>query len=92
MSAKSKRHMKKVLELPCVACEAMAEEAHHIRNGLDDDELGDLVGGGQKVSDWLTIPLCRRDHTDLHSNIKLWEMRYGRQIDHVTRTLEALYG
>jgi len=85
MSAKGKRHMKRVSELPCVVCGVEGVQVHHIR-------MAGLTGAGQKASDMLTIPLCPAEHALLHSDIKAWEMRNGRQIDHVTRTLERLYG
>lgn len=85
MTAASHRHLKRVVELPCVVCGGYPVQAHHIR-------MANLTGAGQKCSDWLTIPLCADDHANLHSDMPLWEMRNGRQIDHVTKTLERLYG
>ena len=85
MTAASKRHMQRVAELPCVVCGTHPVQVHHIR-------MANLTGAGQKASDWLTIPLCQPDHNMLHSDMPMWEMRNGRQIDHVTKTLERLYG
>ena len=85
MTAASKRHMKRVSELPCVVCKTHPVQVHHIR-------MANLTGAGQKCSDWLTFPLCAIDHAWLHSDIPQWEMQYRRQIDHVTATLERLYG
>lgn len=85
MTNKSKRHMQKVSELPCVVRGTYGVQVHHIR-------MANLTGAGQKCSDWLTIPLDPAEHELLHRDIKAWEMRNGRQIDHVTRTLERLYG
>jgi len=85
MSSASQRHMKRVSELPCVVRGTYGVQVHHIR-------MANLTGGGQKCSDWLTIPLDPAEHELLHRDIKAWEMRNGRQIDHVTRTLERLYG
>lgn len=82
---KSRKHLDRVHSLPCVVCQSPEVQAHHIR-------MANLTGGGQRASDWLTIPLCRRDHEDLHRDIPMWEMRYGKQIDHVTKTLQRLYG
>lgn len=81
----SRKHLARVANLPCVVCGSTDVQVHHIRQS-------GISGAGQKASDWLTFALCARDHADLHAGIKTWEMRYGRQIDHVTKTLEKLYG
>lgn len=85
MTAASQRHMKRVAELPCVVRGTSPVQVHHIC-------MANLTGAGQRCSDWLTIPLDPAEHTLLHKDIKAWELRNGRQIDHVTRTLERLYG
>jgi hypothetical protein len=77
-------HIARVKELPCVACHQSPVEAHHIRQS-------GITGGAQKASDWFTIPLCPPCHRQLHADKPLWEMRYGRQIDHVCQTLDRLY-
>lgn len=81
---KAPKHIARVKQLPCVACQGPATDAHHIR-------MAPITGGSLKASDWLTFALCRRDHEDLHRDVPMWEMRYGRQIDHVCRTLDRLY-
>lgn len=81
---KSKKHLSRVASLPCVVCESSEVQVHHIR-------MAPITGGSLKASDWLTFPLCRADHENLHADIPVWEMRYGRQIDHVVRTLARLY-
>lgn len=83
--AAGKRHLARVTELPCRVCKQHGVQAHHPR-------IANISGMGQRASDWLAFPLCRADHADLHANVPLWEMRYGRQIDHATATLEELYG
>lgn len=85
MTAASKRHMERVAELPCVICGRHGVQVHHIR-------VSGLTGASLKASDWLTIALCPEEHAILHSDIKAWERRNGKQIDHVTATLEQLYG
>lgn len=77
-------HIGRVKELPCVACHKPCQEAHHIR-------MSPITGGGQKASDWLTMPMCAACHRELHAGKETWEMRYGRQIDHVVATLDRLY-
>jgi hypothetical protein len=54
--------------------------------------MAEITGMGQKASHWLTFPLCHPHHAELHAGIKTWEMKNGRQIDHVASTLERLYG
>lgn len=81
---KAPKHIARVKQLPCVACQTMPCEAHHIRQG-------GISGGSQKASDWFTIPLCPRCHRELHAGIKTWEMRYKAQIYHVANTLQRLY-
>lgn len=85
MTAASKRHMKRVSELPCVVRGTYGVQVHHPR-------IANITGMGQKCSDWLVIPLDPQEHALLHKDIKAWEMRNGRQIDHSTNTLEKLYG
>lgn len=85
MSNASKRHMARVSQLPCVVRGTSPVQVHHIR-------MANLTGAGQKCSDWLVIPLDPAEHELLHKDIRAWEMRNGRQIDHVTNVLETLYG
>ena len=85
MTAASKRHMQRVAELPCVVRRTHGVQVHHLR-------MTPITGAGFKASDWLVIPLHPEEHALLHKDIKAWEMRNGRQIDHVTATLERLYG
>lgn len=82
---KSRKHLARVATLPCVVCGTSEVQVHHLR-------MAPITGAGHKASDWLTLPLCQRDHADLHADIPLWEMRYGRQIDHIVKTLGRLYG
>jgi hypothetical protein len=82
---KNKRHLARVAGLPCVVCETDEVQAHHIR-------LTPITGAGFKASDWLTFPLCQGCHAFLHSDIPAWEMMHGRQIDHVTMTMDEIYG
>ena len=82
---KSAKHLARVAELPCVVCESDEVQVHHIRDM-------NFCGAGQKASDWFTFPLCQGCHALLHSDIKAWEMSFGKQIKHVEQTLEMLYG
>ncbi len=70
-----------VKALPCVACGKQADDPHH------------LIGHGQgkmggKSHDLFIIPLCRKDHNELHRNAVEWESKHGSQISHVIKTLD----
>lgn len=54
------KHLKFVASLPCLKCGISECDAHHIRIGTDG-------GTGLKPSDSFTIPICRKHHTQLHS-------------------------
>lgn len=59
---------------PCCSCGARADDPHHI--------IGHGLGGmGTKPSDYLTIPLCRTCHRNLHDNPTAWEAENGSQTD-----------
>jgi len=59
---------------PCCGCGARADDPHHI--------IGHGLGGmGTKPSDYLTIPLCRTCHRNLHDNPTAWEAEHGSQTD-----------
>lgn len=85
MTAASERHLDRVRELPCVVCSRQPVEAHHIRQS-------GITGAGQRASDWFSMPLCAPCHAGFHKEPKTWEMRNGRQIEHIAQTLERLYG
>lgn len=82
---KCRAHLERVAELPCVVRGTYGVQVHHIR-------MSPITGAGQKASDWFVIPLHPEEHALLHADIKAWERRNGRQIDHVTATLQRLYG
>lgn len=61
-----------IRSLPCAVCASTGRnDAHHI------------VGQGRegvKASDYLTIPLCREDHSTLHrKGVRSWESKWGPQ-------------
>ena len=83
---KSKAHMERVAQLPCVCCGAEGVQVHHAK-------ISGLCGMGQKASDWFVMPLCPSHHAEFHHNGKeSWQMRHGSQVDHVVNTLDRLYG
>lgn len=58
--ARDNAHLEKVREWGCIVCMAHGpSEAHHVRIGLRTM--------GKRVSDYLTVPLCRAHHTKLHT-------------------------
>jgi hypothetical protein len=83
---KSRKHLQRVAELPCVVCGSQEVQAHHIRDK-------DVCGMGLKAADLFSFPICQPHHANLHSDIPLWEMRYGKQWAHVEATiLRLMYG
>lgn len=71
---------------------------HHCHSGSMAD-AGVNRGGGQKVSDWLVIPLNRELHCvgpnaidgAVGGGVITWEAKNGRQVDHIN-TLIARTG
>ena len=90
------KHLGKVAELPCVACQKRGEaqtsktQVHH--------EWG--KGAGKKASDRLTMPLCDKCHNaqfvnsikgiTLHHNLEKFEERHGTQSELIKLTYENL--
>lgn len=80
------KHLPLVAALPCCVCGRWPVQLHHPRGA-------GLTGLAAKCSDWFTIPLCPPCHDEFHRDGRMtWEMRHGRQVDHVAATLERLYG
>ncbi len=70
---------------PCCACGATADDPHHI--------IGHGLGGmGTKPCDYLTIPLCRTCHRNLHDDPAAWEAEHGSQTDHLAKFLNYSIG
>ena len=65
----------------CVVSAMPADDPHHL--------IGHGMGGmGTKVSDYLTFPLTRLEHSALHQRgWREWESQYDSQWRHVTMTL-----
>jgi hypothetical protein len=78
---KSKRHIARIKELPCVACLQMGYttygvDAHHI------------LSGGRRIDDYHCLPLCRDHHrggmndslcVSRHPWRREFEARYGTE-------------
>jgi hypothetical protein len=74
-----------VKTLPCVSCEAEADDPHH-PHGVG------FKGMGTKVPDYWCIPLCRNCHDALHHNVHAWEEVNGSQYQHAALTMcQAIY-
>lgn len=57
-----KEYMKLVAELNCIVTGAPAQ-LHHPKS------IG--CGAGQKCSDWLVIPLSKKNHDDIHKHMNI---------------------
>ena len=58
---RDKDHLRYVASQPCVLCNRILAEAHHVR-------FAQPKAFGTKVSDEFTVPLCRDHHRELHEN------------------------
>jgi len=83
---KSRKHMARVADLACCACQRVPVQVHHL--------IGrDMKGMGQKSSDYFTIPLCAACHGALHNaGWREWERWNGSQLHHLAGTLAILLG
>ena len=91
-TAKGRRHMGRVAQLPCMLCQHIGlgdnytVEVHHIR---------EEQGAGQRADDMLTIPLCAEHHRGPSGTHGLGKRgfytRYKvTELDLLAKTLEAL--
>lgn len=58
---RSKAHLAFVSAQPCLICQRLPCDAHHLR-------FAQLRAMGRKVSDEFTVPLCRVHHVQLHNH------------------------
>ena len=58
--ARDKEHLAFIRSLSCCVCHRSGSQAHHVRS------IGPRTMG-KRVSDYLTISLCRQHHATLHS-------------------------
>jgi DNA recombination protein Rad52 len=66
---RDKTHLKFIASQPCLICGRQPSDPHHLR-------FAQPHGIGLKVSDELTVPLCRGHHRQLHqagSEVAWWE-------------------
>lgn len=65
----------------CACCGSHADDPHHI--------IGHGQGGmGTKAHDLFVIPLCRAHHDELHRDPKIFESKYGSQVELLFRFLD----
>ena len=79
-TAAGKRYMKRVSELPCIACGAIGVHVHHLRI----DRVRD---------DFIVCPLCPSCHTgafSIHADKRQFTNIYGSEIKLLAKTIEAL--
>lgn len=83
--------------MPCVVTRRSPVTLHHVHGGSFRDEYPHLARGkGQKVSDWLVIPITADLHVgsmgiDGFMGVRAWEEMFGRQTDHL-RAVSAHVG
>jgi hypothetical protein len=66
---RDKSHLRFVAKQPCLVCERLPCDAHHLR-------FTQVRGLGLKVSDEFTVPLCRGHHREVHrvgNEAQWWE-------------------
>ena len=69
---RSKAHLAFVASQPCLVCQSVACDAHHLK-------MAQPRSLGRKVSDEFTVPLCRKHHQELHrhGNERAWWQDQG---------------
>lgn len=87
-----KKHMGRVAQLGCFMCHATGyghedAQVHHLREG---------EGMAQRGSNWLTVPLCDRHHSNaspdgIHGHRRAWKLAQLNEMDALAWTLERLY-
>ena len=83
-TAKERKHMGKVAQLPCVVCGAEPVELHHIREGQ---------GMAQRAQHWLVIPLCpdcHRGPRGVHGDKTVLRAQKLDEMDLLAKTIEAM--
>lgn len=68
---RSPQYLRWVSSLPCVMCGRAADDAHHLIG------IGGQGGAGTKAPDYLTMPVCREHHNEIHRRPELWPEQPG---------------
>ncbi len=84
MNRAIKHHFSRIVELNCIICQSPAE-VHHCFTSM-----------GCKKDDLKTIPLCPTHHRTggygiaLHAGKRVWQDKYGSEMELLNKTIEAL--
>jgi hypothetical protein len=78
---KYRAYLNWVKSLDCCYCGAPADDAHHIIG------VGNFSGMGMKAPDYLSVPVCRGCHGNLHGNPELWPSQW----ENIVRTLHSAF-
>lgn len=72
-----------IRSLPCSVCDddTTVQQHHAI------EIPGILKGLALKTPEAFSIPLCARHHRELHLHVEGWEVNYGSQLGHITKTI-----
>ena len=92
MSTKAEsEHLVRVASLGCYLCRHLGygptpAQVHHLREGQ---------GMAQRASNWLTVPLCDKHHSNaspdgIHGQRRAWKLAQGDEIDALADTIERL--
>ena len=100
---RDKAHLRFVASRPCLICERVPADAHHVR-------FAQPQALGRKVSDEFTVPLCRVHHRDNHRfgderawwarasidpiaiSQHLWAKSHDQDVDHQSNPIRMLGG
>jgi hypothetical protein len=77
----SRKYLNWVKELDCCMCGAPADDPHHVKG------IGNFSGMGMKAPDYLSMPLCRGCHNQIHNDPDLW----ANQWEWIVRTLHRAF-
>lgn len=87
MTNATRKHLALVHTLPCCLCGAYTVEAHHITEGK-------TFGKRDKLH-FCTIPLCPDCHKGprgIHGDKTMLRISKKSELEHLSETLEAIYG
>ena len=80
--------------IACATCD-VALDVEHFMFGAQVHHIREGQGMAQRASDYLTIPLCDRHHSNaspdgIHGQRKAWKLAQVDEIDGLADTLENL--
>ena len=97
-------HEKRVRAMECLISQQKPVQLHHVHGGsvtaLFEEHGIEKRGVGQKVSDYLVIPIHYRFHTgefgidnglsQFGKDVSLWERQFGSQVRHLEAVCKAV--